>query len=457
MAKVIDNTFVLTRSIQTRWHSASIWWLSPLFLSMANLGLAFAAVMLPPHWLSGALHENDLCFLSPDLMLVIVVSEASFFLGILLASKLFDHGRIAVRRSPLLNPTKSILFMANILTGIVIIGELLLATTLIERVGLAHYVFAFGNPVAGLNLRENIVTMARIGGVNVLAIENFFLPALMLVIFIYLSLQSRKQRLLGMSYAIFGLIMYIFVNALTLTRWQILQGLLSVIVVYVFYKNSRKGMKLTRILRVAIYFILFATLLFLGVNQLKTTIHGDNAIVGYVFGSYNNAAGVISGVIRPPFSDSTYVTLGALWNAPFAGGNIRTLGSSLGLDLPNAKAGAMIVWSGWTNSLTKAGLNPVYQWDTVFGAIYGDVGLLFPFVFFFYGFVSQYFFVNAIKLRLFHFLIYIFIIVSLVTWFTSVFISNTTFDDYAIFSLVLYLIFKSEWRRSIHTTNGQII
>ncbi len=431
------------------WESTGGWFLSPLVVSLANLILVFIAAILPPDWLSRTLDAKDICFLNPNFLLVSCLSVFSFIIGIALAAIIFNQSRVMVKKSPFFQPTRLLIKRSKILAGATICGEIIVAIILIARVGPINYLLALKNPVAGTILREHIVTIARIGGVNVLATQIFFLPALIIVFFVTLSYNHNKNRVISLVPAILGLLAYCATNALTFTRWQILESVLSVIIVYFFVKNSQHGLSFNKIIKIIFYFLIFAIVIFLGINLIKTKINGTNALIGYIFGSYNNAAAVISGVIKQPFNGSTYVTLGAIWNAPLLGGSIRELGRSLGLNLPSASAGATIAWSSWSDTLRGTGLNPMYQWDTVFGAVYGDVGLFFPLVFILYGFISQCFFVKAMNLRLFHLLVYVFILVSLISWFSGVFISNTTLDDYLIFSSVLYFLFNRQWGLSI--------
>ncbi|WP_141738418.1 hypothetical protein [Acidithiobacillus caldus] len=444
----IETQRISANQRTVHWKSTGVWLLSPLVVSLSNLVLVFIAVMLPPDWLSRTIEARDICFLNLRFLLITLISESCFLIGIGVAALLFSRGRFVVKKSPFFEPTRSLLKISIRLAWLVIVGELIAATILIVKIGLGSYLLALKNPEFGTLLREHIVTAARIGGINVLATQNLFLPALLIVVFVTLSYHGRKKSTV-LTLAIMSMTAFCLTNALTFTRWPILEAALSALIVYILIKNSSHGISLNKVVRLLLYFLSFSLIIFLGINLLKTNINGFNVLVGYIFGSYNNAAAVISGYVRQPFSGSTYVTLGAIWNAPFLGGSIREIGRSVGLDLPSASAGATVVWSSWSAALSGTGLNPTYQWDTVFGAVYGDVGPLFPLVFFLYGLFSQYFFIKSMDFHLLHSLIYVFILVSLITWFTSVFISNTSLDDYVVFSLFLYSLVRRQWNSSI--------
>jgi hypothetical protein len=432
-----------------RWSSSGIWWFSPLYLCLANMALACIALIYPPHWIVTSLHERDLAFLNPGLLLVVIASGMSFIFGLLFVSSVFDQGYLKVRRSPPFKTNNRLYNKALLLIATTIFGETLIAFLLLHKTGTAAFIAALDNPSTGIIFREKLVTIARFHSINILAFETLFYPALILAFFIILGCGNGRKKMRGLLYFSFGSLSYLLVNFITFTRWPIMQYLLSMVAVYVLNKNSQEGVSLVKLFRLCMYFLVLALSIFIFVNALKTQVSGGNAIIGYIMGSYNNAAAVISGSVTQPFSDSSYVTLGALWNAPLIGSHLREIGiSSFGLSLPSPHANATIAWSTWSDALEKSGLNSMYQWDTVFGSVFGDVSNFFPIVFFVYGAISQYLFIEFIKLKPYGVLLYIFFMVSVVTWFTSVFISNTTLDDYAFFSVFLCFLIRRDWYSS---------
>ena len=437
-----------TQQTSNRWSSSGIWGLSPLCLCLANMALACIAIIYPPHWIVTSLHERDLAFLNPGLVLVVIISGMSFIFGLMFVSLVFDQGYLKVRRSPPFKTNNRLYNKALLLITITIFGETLIAFLLLHKTGTAAFIAALNNPTTGIIFREKLVTIARFHTINILAFETLFYPALIIAFFIILGYSNGRKKMRGLLYFSFGSLSYLLVNFITFTRWQIMQYLLSMVAVFVLNKNSQEGVSLIKLLRLGMYFLVLALSIFIFVNALKTQISGGNALIGYTIGSYNNAAATISRTVIQPFADSSYVALGALWNAPFIGPHLREIGISLGLNLPGPHANATMGWSTWSDALEKSGLNSIYQWNTIFGSVFGDVSIFFPIIFFVYGAISQYLFIEFINLKLYGVLLYIFFMVSVVTWFTSVFISNTTLDDYAIFSGFLYFLIRRDWYSS---------
>ncbi len=436
-------------TIRNHWYSAGAWWLSPLSLSLLSTMLAYIAVITPPNIVAIMLQERDYTFLNPSLFIVISISEIFFIFGIIFVSFVCDKGRIKVKKSPVLLVSNSLYKKALFLLLVTIIGEFTIGFILIERIGIQRLLSAISNPQLGLELRQQVVTISRIHGINILALQNFFFPVLLFIFMIIFGLPKEVIKRKNFFLFTFACAAYITVNLITFTRWQILQLFLGLIIIYISRKNSNGGIKFSSLLKIAFLFMVSSLAIFLGINMLKTRISGLDAVVGYILGSYNVAASVISGLVKQPYDNSTYVTFGFFWNAPFLGPHFRQLGISLGINLPGPNSGATNVWDTWSTVLNAAGLNSTYQWDTVYGCVYGDIGILFPIVFFVYAVISQFLFLRAIDGKLYSILLYVYFAISIVTWFTSVFVSNTALDDYAISSFFLWLWFRRDWSRSL--------
>lgn len=433
----------------SRWKSFGIWAVSPLYLSLTSTTLGFISLIFPPHWLTTALQERDVVFMNAPMALVMAISELAFILGLAFYAQVHNHGKLVARRSPNLTPTRMLCKYGILLSAGSIIVEALIAIIMILRVGLTKILIAFTSPNAGIIFRQSLVGEMRIHGINILAFQAAAYPALLVSTFIAMSVRGNRARRVSLAFAIIGGFSYIIINLLTFTRWQVLQYFLSVGLLLVICRNGENGISKTRLLHASIIFLGISSALFVTVNALKTHISGPSAILGYTIGSYNVGAAVASGDVAQPYANSSYGALGFFWNAPMIGPYLRDLGRADGLDLPSGNAGATNVWSSWSNALDTAGLNPTYQWDTVFSYIYGDTGLIFPVIFFLYGYISQSIFSGFMMVRPIRFLLYFPFMTSIVTWFTSVFISNTTLDDFFIFSLLIVSIIKHQWLTSI--------
>jgi len=429
-----------------KWRKWGILALSPLYLSLLSTCFGLIAILTPPQWISIAMRERDFMFFNPLMFIVIVFSEVAFISGLLFYAKSRRLTRIGVKKSPRILPSARLLDKAIwLLVGSIII-EIMIGVIIVAKAGLGNILLALNNPIEGSQFRNHLLTLMRIHGVNMLVFQDAAYLALIVAIFIVMcSTRKSNKRVAGLMLAALGSVCYITVSLLTLTRWQVLQFLFSLGAIYLLYRNAQNGVARAKLVSYSVVIVVLSCSIFILVNALKTNNSDIDAIVGYTIGSYNIAASVVSGIVTQPFSGSTYGTLGAIWNAPILGPHIRELGKLLGLDLPTGSGGAKNSWNAWRDALQSAGINPAYNWDTVFGYVYGDIGIAFPIAFFVYGYISEYLFNKFQDLRLFGVMLYLPFFVSIITWFTSVFISNTALDDDIIFSIIIWLFIRHDW------------
>jgi hypothetical protein len=74
---------------------------------------------------------------------------------------------------------------------------------------------------------------------------------------------------------------------------------------------------------------------------------------------------------------------------------------------------------GWGAAALAAGLNASLQWPTVFGRIWGNVGVLFPVVFFLYGVLCEKVYERFCRLEILGVLLYIPLLINILSCFSS--------------------------------------
>ena len=440
-----------TKLQRSRWRSFAIKAVSPLFLAIANLFAVFIALIFPPGWFSEAAHEPDIVFFNAKYALIAIACTAAFIAGIAFYRLLRGSSSIFFRKSPSFHSSDSLIRKIKKLLRFCLSINVATAALLIHGIGLHRFFQSLTDKTIALAVRNEILIAGRVSGINILALQTLVFVTLVVAFFVLLNMNKSASLTRLKAWFISVAVTYIFISFLAITRWPILQLTFSLLLIYVLYRNTISGVGLGRMLKLGILFIGLSLIVFLGIGVLK---YGPSyvldSIIGYTIASYNLGAAVVSGAFRQPNSGSTFATFGFFWQFPILGNYFRQVGISYGLNLPIA-GGADMTWvNTWAREIIETtDLNPHWLWTTVYAYIYADVGWAVLFVFFIYGAISQYLYECFIRLRLFQVALYAFFFVYQITWFTSVFISNTILDDYIVFALTLAFYIGPSWRNSL--------
>ena len=433
------------------WRSFAIRFVSPLYLAVANLFLVLFATVFPPQWFSQAANEPDIVFLNANYALLAISCTGAFIAGIIFYRLLRGSGSIFFNKSPSFMPNESLVKKIKKVLMVCLGINFFTIALLIYGVGLHRFLQSMNDKDLALAVRNQMIVVGRLAGFNVLALQTLLFVTLVVAFFVLLNMK-RSQSLTRLKFLFNGVIItYILVSFLEITRWPILQMVFSLLLIYILYLNTIHGLGFLRFLKIGIIFVTFSLAVFLGIGVLKYgPSHVLGSVIGYTLASYNLGAAVVSGIFRQPNSGSTFATLGFFWQFPFLGNYFRQIGISYGLNLPIA-GGANMTWvNAWARAIVEnTDLNPHWLWTTVYAYIYADVGWAALCVFFIYGAISQYLYEGFIRLRLFQVALYAFFFAYQITWFTSVFISNTNLDDYVVFALALAFYIGPSWRNSL--------
>ncbi len=433
-----------------RWHSFSVLAVSPLFLVLANLGLVFIAIIFPPQLFSDAAKEPDLIFLNAPFALLAVMCSLAFAAGIVLYRFTRGSNRLVFQQSPHFISTFRLVAKTRLLLRICLFINVITAILLLYGIGIHRFYLSLSDPTTAIAVRDQVLIVGRVFGINILALQNMILLILVLSFFIFISCPEPKIRGRFKIEYVGALVSYVIVCLLTITRWPILQLFFASLLMYILHGNGLKGMGIKKMAKIGMFFILVSIAIFLGIGIFKYgPSHVLDSIIGYTIASYNLGAAVLSGTFPQPYSDSTFVSLGFFWEFPFFGEYLRHIGHDFGLNLPVTGVANMHLVNTWAQVVADhSNLNPHWLWTTVYANLYADVGWFALIVFLLYGFISQYLYENFVRVRFFHVSLYAFFFVFQITWFTSVFISNTVLDDWVVFTLLLSAYLGRSWNDS---------
>lgn len=449
LTAAIDNSVVEAR--RYIWTSFGLKLISPLYISLLNTLIAIGAAFVPPDIINLFLAEHDYVFLSVPYLIVVISSEFAFCMGMWCYALIKCRTNLAIRRTPKINPTKKLCLQSAFIIIMVILLEAVIISVIVTLIGPEKLAASFSDPNIANVTRLKLISTTRIHGINILAFQFGAEAALLASFYIFMNIRTLRIRRALLALYSFASILYLAASFLTFSRWPIMAFIVSLVALLLLKRNSESGTGIRTLSYLSFPFLGTLLITFLTFSFIKIgSSHLLNSIIGYTLGSYNLGAAAITNAFTQPYSDTSYGTLGMFWNAPVIGPHLRDLAISLGLGLPRTS----VIEMGqtvqlWTNAAAQSGLNITYLWDSVFGYIYSDVGFAYPFVFFVYGFVSWFLYEGFMRLSLLRMLLYIVFLVSLITWFTSAFISNTPLDDFAFFSILITVYLRKQWRLSI--------
>ena len=437
------------------WHGLGIKFVSPLYLAILNMIMVLVAIFFPPSWFEAAAKEPDLVFLNAKYFFLTLICTCAFIAGIVIYRFLRGSHKIKFGASPKFYPSLGLLKKSSNILRVCLVINILTMVIAFYGIGLQNFSKSFTDKDIALAVRNQILVVGRIGGVNILALQTFVFVSLVIASFIYYSAKKDDNNRVVIRrfnvLFVFVVVTYLLVCVLTITRWPILQMSFAFLLTYILYRNSSVGLGVRRLFKMGLAFIIISLAVFLGIGTLKMGLsHVLGSVIGYTIASYNLGAAVVDGVFRVPTSGSTYATLGFFWQFPFLGYYFRQIGIANGLNLPVAGGANMTEVDAWARVITETtNLNPHWLWTTVYSYIYADVGWAFILVFLVYGAISQYLFENFNRLRLVHVSLYAFFFVYQIAWFTSVFISSTLLVDYFAFALIINMYIGAAWRRAV--------
>ena len=181
-----------------------------------------------------------------------------------------------------------------------------------------------------------------------------------------LKLTGAARRLFGAVFAA-SFIIDVLACLGTFDRTNLMPLLAGMIVIYLFFKTRTGDVKLARLLFVLLASVVGILGVFLALQFTRGASHMDaliTSMLGYTIVSYNRLAALVIGVLH-----YLYQGKGAYLVA-FLTENDRFIGLRDQMGLPNF----FILWLSEFGSLAASGLNSNFNWASVFGYLFSDLG-----------------------------------------------------------------------------------
>ncbi len=350
---------------------------SPYGIAVVPYCVFLFAWVFPPNLYSYYVHEPDLMFLNPAALLFYTACVSGFLIGV----------RAILQFTPGVSPTEApaIQLRSN--------SPLLYLTVplIVAAVPCFILMLLIGS---GLNFVSLILTqqgdvmkMANNGGGgSALWGSGLFLLTGCLWWAGYRAIQlqlGRTKRRIFLFVYVVCLGVDILTCLASFDRTNLMPLLTGCIIVYLFLKTRRANVKLTRLAAIGFgsTFVIFASFLGLqfarGASRLDAFI---TSMLGYTIVSYNRMAAMIGGAMHYPFEGKgAYVVAFLLEN-----GRLSDLRDRMGL--PTSYG----LWLSEFPSLRASGLNLSYNWSSVFGYLFSDLGWWTPVYMFAAGLIAGY-------------------------------------------------------------------
>jgi hypothetical protein len=337
---------------------------SPSGLAIISYWIFLFAWLFPSGLYTEYIHEPDLMFLDPLVLAFYTSCVAAFLLGVRASRFVVTGGTnsaitIAVR-NPLLYLSIP-LFLSLIWCSIylkMLGGKLDFVALLLSQQG------------------ESIKVAGEFGG---LAVGMWSSGLFMLTAALWWSSVRAKQlQLRGVTRHTFrilffvGVIVDVITCVATVDRTSLMPLIAGLSVTWLFGKTVTKNIRILRLLTIGLSSTAGVIAVFLMVSFLRGTIAIRGLmmlLLGYTIVSYNRMAALLLGVMY-----DTYQGRG-VYLFPILREN-ETLNKLFHFNDHFDWPSAWSLWSSGFSSVASAGLNPGFNFYSVFGALYSDLGWL---------------------------------------------------------------------------------
>ena len=337
---------------------------SPYGLAMVSYCIFLFAWVFPSDIYTEYIHERDLMFLDPLSLAFYTGCVAAFLLGVRASRLVVNQGRnsaaaIAVR-SPLLYlaiPLVISLVWCSIYLKM-LGGKLEFVALLLSQQG------------------ESIKAAGQFGQLNV-GIWSSGLFMLTAVLW-WSSVRAHQLVLRGIAKHTFrilflaGVFLDVVTCVATVDRTNLMPLVAGLSVIYLFGKTVSKNIKILRLVAFGVSSAVGVIAVFLAVSFLRGTIAVKGLmmlLLGYTIVSYNRMAALLLGVMSDNYQGRGVYLFPILRENDTLN---RFFHFNDRFDWPSGWG----LWSSAFTSVASAGLNPGFNFYSVFGALYSDLGWL---------------------------------------------------------------------------------
>ncbi|GGJ78290.1 hypothetical protein GCM10008939_22780 [Deinococcus aquiradiocola] len=191
---------------------------------------------------------------------------------------------------------------------------------------------------------------------------------------------------------------------------------------YISVISSKVEFDWKKIIKIAAFVAIISISIFLAISVRRSMIDEAKSplesimylIVGYFASAYNRLALVLSNSLVIPNQGTMYNSLLNILSPPFSNQfSFLKIGDLIGLSEPVVGTDA---WIESFSSVSTTGLNPAFNWFTIFGIVYSDFGFYYPVYFLLYGILSGYAWKNYMQKSFLGIALYPWIVLSIFAW-----------------------------------------
>jgi hypothetical protein len=167
-----------------------------------------------------------------------------------------------------------------------------------------------------------------------------------------------------------------------------------------------------------------------------------NRLIGYTVGSYNRLSAALDGKLNSNYN-FPYYSIRFLWHPPMLRRfiNISSIGDLFGWNVPSS---VMESYFDEFSNIESSGLNENYIWPTAYGYAFFDFRWFSPLIFAVYGFVASAVWVDFCGRKAYSFVLYPYIVSSILMWSTDNFMSIPLFSIFLITSGCIRFFWKGD-------------
>ncbi|BBN96264.1 hypothetical protein DEIGR_100282 [Deinococcus grandis] len=405
---------------------------SVVALVISLVGLAFT--FFPPDVYEEILYEKNFMFLNAKLILYVLCCLIMFIIGTFIFSKKYIN--ITTKNSLYSSDSKEMFFVVSIFVIIVLVIRTI---TMFRGLGIDSLSDIL-RPGMGLSITEYRIKFDSIMSSSILS----WIRPFSLIASIYLV--SKAYRM-GSKYYTMPIItsllnlMYAYISQ---TRGEMILFVGIMFITIINLKLSFKKIKVYQFYAYLLLIILVSVFAFVVIDVNRGGMLAGRqglsyTLVGYFISEFNRLALILDGKLRlPGAGEQAYAFYNVLY-PPFSSRiELLNFGNWLGFTAP----GEQSVWSSSFNSVKVAKLDENFNWFTIYGSVYSDLGWLSPIWFLGYGILSGFFWNLYRKGELLGIYVYPWFWISIITWWGAfnVLISSPDTTWIIIFSLAFMLI-----------------
>lgn len=418
----MQNTspFELRPALTPRWKQRSL--ISPGALGYLYLVYALIAFFVPVDFYEGLIHERYFARLDFRMLLFSVGCVVFYQAGTAFAGY-FRNTQEVVEESQLCKH-------ADRSGALIVMALVVIAVNLTSAVRIVQQNYAIVTATllygqnTGSQFKDEFVSADAMLAVN---------PLLILMAWILYSEKLSGNRSRAIYFLmVAAMALSVFISVIKLARYELIPLVIGIAVlklrkVYQARENSNSSSKPYRVVAVYSAAVVGIFLIFAAIRDEASGGNGLAAnAVGYTVASFNRLSAVLDGQLELSYGGSGIYVLNLFSNLP-------VVGSSFGSFLPSNAA----VYKAEFSDMQMAGLYRGYNWVTMYGYYYADLGLwVFPFCFVF-GVIAQMAWRSFVQSGMLGTIVYPYIAFALILSFASYWISRPFIAAFAIF-IVLY-------------------